>query len=703
MPTEDPPRPQTLRVATLGAALVVVTFAAFSGVLSNSFLAYDDDDYVTANAHVLLGLNGGSVAWAFRSTDAANWHPLTWLSHMLDVRLFGLDAEGHHLTSLLLHAVNVLLLFLLLVRMTGALWRPAFVAALFAIHPLHVESVAWIAERKDVLSTLFWLLTLSAWLSFLESRTALRYALVLVLFALGLMAKPMLVTLPFTMLLIDTWPLRRVATFGERVWEKTPLFVMSAASCVVTFIAQRRGGSIETLSGLGLPARVANAADAYVSYLGKTLWPASLAAFYPHPGGVRVWAAIASALVLSGLTALAFRLARRAPYFAFGWFWYLGTLVPVIGLVQVGFQAAADRYTYVPLVGVFVAIAWGLADLAKVGRRAKDVVAALSASSLVVLFAITRAQVGHWADTASLFEHALAVTSNNFVAHNNLGLTCLDRGKPEEAVTHFREALRIKPDYAAAHNNLGGALHVMGRDAEAVDQLRQAIAGGLDSAGVHMNFGNALAGTGQGDAALEQYNEALRLQPESIDAHRNLGNLLHRLRRNDEAIAHFDRVVQLRPEDAAAHLGLATALAGVGRFDAALQEFNAALRLKPDSPVAYNGLGNLLAGRGRLAEAIESYDQALRLKPDYAEALNNAGQALAMMDRVPESIERFQEAVRINPDFAPARNNLGVSLARANRFPEAREQFEQALRIDPGFGQARSNLRRIQEEMGKHP
>ena len=640
------------RVAGIGAALVVLTLAAFSGATSNSFLNYDDDVYVTDNPHVLGGLDGASVAWALTSTHAANWHPVTWLSHMFDVELFGRNAARHHLTSLLIHAANVLLLFLLLSRMTGALWRPAFVAALFAIHPLHVESVAWIAERKDVLSTLFWLLTLFAWLHWLASKTAARYALVLALFALGLMAKPMLVTLPFTLLLLDYWPLNR-ATLPPLWKEKLPLFAMSAASCVVTVIAQRAGGALQTLSSVSFPARSANAAVAYVSYLGKTVWPASLAVFYPHPGSWSAWQAVGAALVLCCVTALALRLARRAPFFLFGWLWFLGTLVPVIGLVQVGAQATADRYTYVPLVGLFVAIAWGLAALVAARPATRYAVAALAAGSLAALVPVTRAQVRTFSDNVSLFEHALAVTSDNCVAQNNLGLALMGRGKTDEAAAHYREALRIKPNYVEAYNNLAVALRALGRNDEAVEQLGRALALDPESASAHVNLGNALVAKGEVDAAIAHYEHALRARPEFYDAEENLGRVLDRLGRHDEAIAHLDR----------------------------------ALRQRPDDPEACNALGIAFSGSGRTAEAIERYEQALRLRPGYAEALNNLGLALATMNRLPEAIERFEQAVRINPGFAQAHNNLGVAYAQMNRVPEAIAQFEQA----------RANLGRPQE------
>jgi protein O-mannosyl-transferase len=679
------------RIATIAAALVVITLAAYSGVFSNSFVNYDDDVYVTNNPHVLQGLTAGSARWALTSVAAANWHPATWWSHMLDVSLFGVSARGHHATSLLLHVTNAVLLFLLLIRLTGAVWRSALVAALFAVHPLHVESVAWVAERKDVLSTCFWLLTVFAWLRWLESKTAGRYALVVLSFGLGLMAKPMLVTLPLTLMLLDFWPLKRASL--PPLWkEKLPLLAMSAGSSVITFVAQRSGGTVLTLAGLSIPARIANAAEAYVTYLGKAVWPASLACFYPHTGVVHVAPALGSALLLAAITALALRLKTTAPYFAFGWAWYLGTLVPVIGLVQVGMQSSADRYTYVPLVGVFVAIAWGLGDLAAARPGARPAIAAIAAASCVVLIPVTRADVRHWRDNTSLFTHALAVTTGNALAHNNLGLAFFGRGDIEGAIVHYREAVRIRPDYGDAHDNLGAALHALGRDGEAADQLAQALAIDPKSAPAQVNFGNTLVARDRPEEAIEHYRQALRLQPDFADAHQNLGLVLEALGRHEEAIPHFERAVRSHPHDAPTLLGFANALAGVGRVDEAMTQYEAALTEKPDLPEAYDGMGVALAARGRNAEAIERYEHALRLKPEFAEALNNLGLALAATGRLPDAIARFEHAIKVKPDFAQAHNNLGVSFAQTHRTDEAIEQFRLAVQFDPGLDQARANL-----------
>jgi len=611
-------------------------------LLSSGFINFDDTDYVTENVHVLKGLNGQSITWAFTTTEAANWHPLTWLSHMLDVQLFGLDAGKHHLTSLLLHILNSVLLFLLLVRMTGALWRSAFVAALFAIHPLHVESVAWIAERKDVLSTLFWLLTLGAWLGYVKSKKAAPYVLALALYALGLMAKPMLVTLPFTLLLLDYWPLRRLAIPLHRrigalkilLWEKLPFFMMSAASCIITFVAQRNQGAVETLENLVFGGRIANAAVAYVSYLGKTFWPASLAVYYPHPRtDLITWPVAGSALLLAGATILLLRLGRKAPFLLFGWLWYLGTLVPVIGLVQVGGQAMADRYTYVPLIGVFIAIAWGLAELALKIPGARVVAPVIAVASLAALFPIARAQTGHWTDTAALFEHTLAVTSDNLWAHNIIGFLRFDQGNIDEAITHYMEALRINSNFVEAQINLG----------------------------------NALADTGRYDEAIKYCNQALlRVGPENYKALNNLGRLLAKVNRIPEAIECLQK----------------------------------AIKIKPDFAEAHNNLGAVLGRQNRMPEAIEHFMEAVRIKPDYAQGLDNLGMALQKTNRLPEAIERFRQAVRIAPNSAKIHYNLGMALAIERRLTEAQEQFQEALRINPDYENARAGLQDVRKTLG---
>ena len=587
-------RPPVRRLAILCALLVLVTLATFRGLASSSFILFDDNGYVTENAHVRRGLDADSIGWAFTTGAQANWHPATWLSHMLDVSLFGLDAGKHHLTSLLLHASNAVLLFLLLVRMTGKTWRCAFAAALFALHPLHVESVAWIAERKDVLSTCFWLLTLWAWLRFLDVRTPARYALVVAFYALALMAKPMLVTLPFTLLLLDYWPLGRMGRLP--LWkEKLPLFAMAAVSCIVTFAVQSGAGAVQTLQRFTFAERVANALLSAVSYLGKTFWPSALAVFYPYPDGLALSSGVVvgSALLLAGATTVALRLARRAPFLAFGWLWYLGTLVPVIGLVQVGGQAMADRYTYVPLIGIFVAIAWTLAEIGDASAPLRFAAAGFAAASLAALVVVTRLQVGYWAGDVPLFRHALEVTSNNWLARNNLGRGLFAEGRTEEAIAQYEEALRISPGYADARYNLGLAFGRIGKNSEAIEQFEQALRFKPNFPEARNNLGGVLAESGRLDAAMEQYELAIRLDPQNAEAPYNLGN----------------------------------ALFALGHLDAAIDQYRRSLALRPERADAHNNLGNALLRSGRPVEAIEQYEEALRIDPGLEAARANLGAA----------------------------------------------------------------------------
>ena len=487
----------------ISLVLILLTTAAYGPIWRNDFINYDDNVYVTGNDHVKAGLSPKGIAWAFTSTEALNWHPLTWISLQLDYQLYGLRAWGFHLTNLLLHTANSLLLFGVLQQMTGAVWRSALVAALFALHPLHVESVAWIAERKDVLSTLFWMLTLAAYLRYVRRPSVLRYLLVMLTLALGLMAKAMLVTLPCVLLLLDYWPLGRFqrnndetpmtndegspkpqdrgpSSFGlwhyfviRRwsfvIWEKVPLFVLAAACSAMVIFAQQRGGALESLEQLSLSSRVSNALVSSVQYIVKMFWPSGLAPFYPHPReSLSWWQAAGAGLLLISISALALRLAGRRAYLIVGWLWYLGTLAPVIGIVQVGEQAMADRYTYVPLIGLFILLVWAIADLAAPWPALKVMLLPTTAGALLICLVLTWLQVRIWHDSRSLWEHTLRVTAGNYVAENNLGFTFLQEGNMPEAERHFRQAVRIKPDYARAYSSLGLALDKQEKIPEAI-------------------------------------------------------------------------------------------------------------------------------------------------------------------------------------------------------------------------------------------
>lgn len=442
--------------------LVVLTLAVFAQTLWHDFIRLDDDVYITLNEQVLqYGLSRATIWWALTTKYNANWHPLTWISYLTDAELFEFEPWGYHLTNLLLHVANVLLLFLVLSRMTGSVWKSAFVAALFAIHPLHVESVAWVAERKDVLSTFLWLLTMWAYVRYTERASMTRQLALWAVFALGLMAKPMLVTLPLVLLLLDYWPLGRTSKtrFLDLVWEKLPIFGFSLASCIITFQAQSAGGAVGAVQLFTPLIRANNAVVAYVSYMLKTIVPIRLSVYYPHFGPfIPVWQVVGSALILTAITVLVVRAARTRRYLPVGWFWYLVTLVPVIGIVQVGSQAMADRYTYVPLIGLFIIAAWGIPDIVK----RSQILRVPAVIVILLLAAVAARQASYWKDSVTLFEHGISVTQHNSVLHADLGLALRDLNRNDEAIAHYEEALRINPRFAEAHNNLAVALYFKG-------------------------------------------------------------------------------------------------------------------------------------------------------------------------------------------------------------------------------------------------
>lgn len=558
------PKPQssservTVWLVCVGLAIIVAI--AFGRIVGHDFINYDDDQYVTENPHVLNGLNGSDVIWAFTTGHTGYSHPITWLTHQLDAQLFGTWAGGHHLTSLILHALNAILLFLLLARMTRDLWPSAFVAGLFAIHPLHVESVAWVAERKDVLSGLFFLLTLHAYVSYAAKPRAGRYVLALVLFFLGILSKPMLVTVPFVLLLLDYWPLQRLtvgAGEGKKsggvevsrlLVEKVPFLVLAVGWSLLTFTVQSTSGAVARAQ-LGLGERTANAVISYGMYVWHTFWPLDLALFYPYPrtlSGGAVLLGLTLLIVVSVLCVMRWRTSR---YFVTGWLWYLGMLVPVIGFIQVGEQARADRYTYLPQIGLGVLITWGALELFHKWSKGRQLLAALALVVILGLTAVSYVQASYWQDSETIWRHSLAVTSNNHIAQNNLGNDLMKKGRLDEAIGHFREALGILKNYPEAHNNLGFALSNKGNWAEAIPSYREAIRIRPDYPKAHNNLAISLAETGKTDEAIAEFKEALRMDPDYQEAHCNLAIVLLRVGQRDEAVAHLREALRLKPND----------------------------------------------------------------------------------------------------------------------------------------------------------
>jgi tetratricopeptide (TPR) repeat protein len=614
--------------------LVVATLAVYWQVLDNDFVNYDDDYYVTENTHVNKGVTFDSLTWAFTSPHASNWHPLAWVSHMIDCQLYGLNPRGHHLTSLLFHVANTLLLLLILVRMTGTLWQSSFVAALFALHPLHVESVAWVAERKDVLSTFFLMLTLWGYTIYVKKGGVRRYLLVVLFFVLGLMSKPMLVTLPFILLMLDFWPFGRLGLIRDTrnevtghhtdegpnvfrlLWEKVPFFALAVGSSVVTFIVQERGGAVKLLEMYSIQTRIINAFVAYTEYIVNMVWPVKLAVLYPHPGSsLPLWKGVVAGLALVLITVLVIRKARKVPYITVGWFWYVVTLIPVIGIVQVGAQAMADRYTYITLIGLFVIIAWGANDLLSKWLYRKICLGTLAAIIFPVLIVLTWKQVQYWENSITLYKHTLKHTSNNYLIHNNQGIALREQGRAEEAVKHYLHALRSNPDYAQAHYNLG----------------------------------NAYAGAGKYKEAIEAYKKAININPDYVLAHYNLG----------------------------------VAYAGAGKYKEAIEIFLQVLKIDPDNVQAHSNLGAAYVGSGKYKKAIEAFLQTLRIDPDNALVHYNLGIAYGVLGKYKEAAEAFKQVIRINPDDADAHLNLGIAYLSLNDRSSALGQYKILKSLDP--------------------
>ena len=605
------------------AALVVAVWAVYWQARHFDFVNFDDPEYLAGNPHVRAGITWAGLKWAFLSTTAANWFPLTWISHMTAYQLFGLNSGWHHMINVLFHAFAAVFLLSALRRMTGTLWPSAFVALVFALHPLHVESVAWVAERKDVLCGFFWCLTLWCYARYVERPSRISYALVVLGFTGGLMAKSMMVTLPLLLLLLDFWPLRRPWR-RALLWEKAPLVALSAGVGILTLVSQSRGHAVRSLTSLPLGLRLENAAWTYLAYIGRMFWPARLAVYYPYSHEIPAWHLLLAAAVFGGITYAAVRWFRGYPYFAVGWFWFLISLLPVIGIVQVGGQSSADRYTYLPSIGLTIAIAWGAVDLVKRHPQARRPLVAAALATVVVCAVLTAIQASYWANSGLLFQHAVDVTKDNYIADNNLADYYLTQMRTQDARAPVLEALRLNPAYPEAHVNLATILRRTGAMGESE----------------------------------HQYQEAIQLQPINPGAHSGYGALLLQEGRAGEAANEFAQAVRLQPEDAEAHYNLGRVLAAIGRFDQGVAELKEAIRLRPDYAEAYHSLALALAGRGRLTEAIADLQAEARLKPDDAGVHNTLGMLLASMGRFDEAIVEYAEALRIQPNFFAARQGL---------------------------------------------
>lgn len=608
--------------------LVLAVVAVYWPVINYEFVKYDDNTYIEVNPSIKSGFTLQNIRWAFTSGYASNWHPVTWLSHTLDYQLFGTWAGGHHLVNVLFHIANTLLLFIILLRLTGTLWASAFAAALFGIHPLHVESVAWVAERKDVLSTLFWMLTILAYSHYGKRQKWTTYLLTLIFFILGIMAKPMVVTLPFVLLLLDYWPLERKISLGLLV-EKIPFFAISAVSSVITFLVQRSGGSVSSIDTYSLKVRIGNSIISYIAYIWKMFWPTDLAVLYPHPRyNLPITKVTICAILLLLLTVCFIYFFRRRKYMTVGWLWYLGTLVPVIGMVQVGAQSMADRYTYIPLIGLFIIIAWAANDLLAKKPSLKIHTTIAGCVILLSLMAVASIQVRYWENNSTLFEHTLSVTKNNYIIHNNYANILSEQGNIPKAIEQFEAALKIRPNSAETQNNLGNFKVKIGKLDEAIQHYKLAIELKPNAPVSYYNMGLALAQKGNHDEAITAYQDTVQLDPNYIDAINMLASEMNKKGDTEQAIQYYKKSIKINPEDIIAHGQLGLILAKEGKFDEAMQEFRFVLKRQPkDAEMQYN-LGFLLECKGQIADAIRQYQESLKINPDFPKAREQLSIAL---------------------------------------------------------------------------
>jgi protein O-mannosyl-transferase len=696
-------------------ALGIITLALYWQVTSFEFTNYDDPDYVLQNPYVQSGLTRQGILWAFKSSYACNWHPLTWISHMLDCQLFGLNPGLHHLTSLFFHIANSLLLFGLLRRMTGDLWKSACVAALFAWHPLHVESVAWIAERKDVLSTFFFLLSLGAYDSYVKKPSFKRYLALVLFFAFGLMSKPMLVTLPCVLLLLDFWPLQRISwkgqpartdagqqlhSPGKLVLEKLPLFILAGIVSYLNMLAQKAGNTVISLDVLPPLDRLSDALVSYARYLGKTFWPSDLAVLYPFHDSWGLWQVAGAATVLLIITGFILANSQRHQYLAVGWLWFIGTMVPVIGLVQVGLQSMADRYTYIPLIGIFIILVWGLSEWLR--NRSGLRTASLFLASIILAVCVSSSwfQLQHWRNSVTLFGHAVSVTRNNIRASYNLAQALDAKGRKEEAIAQYLRTLQLKPNRLEArfnsqidaHYNLGIILAGKEQFEAARQHFQAALNGRPEHLAARNNLGNVLMSEGHLDEAVEQFQAVLKSAPQHPMALHNLALALGEKGDYPAAIASFRELIQLHPEDAIAHYDFGVALAATSEFAASIEQYEESLQLQPRLVNAQVGWADVLIQQGRPEEAAVHYNAALSLQPDLVWRLNELTPSLIDHGRFRRAEALLQSALRINPLYSTTHLNLGMLSLRQNKTREAVAYLRKAIELNASDSKAMGEL-----------
>jgi tetratricopeptide (TPR) repeat protein len=711
-PTIAPPRTESRGAAGVGWLkalkwsffLALCTCVVYWPLREFDFINFDDPDYVTQNPWVRGGLNVKGVAWAFTSASAQNWHPITWLSHMSDAGIFGLYAGGHHLMSVFLHAINAMLLAVALWRMSGRLICSIVVGALFALHPLRVESVAWIAERKDVLSGFFFLLTLLAYAEYVLRQRRGYYWLALGMFALGLMSKPMLVTLPFVLLLIDFWPLNRATYSGESsscremilelrplIFEKIPFMSLAVISSIITFVVQREGGAVVSFERISPILRIENAFISYVRYVAKTIWPTDLSVYYPYPAQYPMWEVAGAVVLVIAAGIIAIRQFRVRPWLFVGTFWFLGMLIPVIGLVQVGEQAMADRYSYLPSIGLLVVAVWGITELWEFKRFDARSLGLLAAVTVLGCFVTTRVQLSRWSNSQALFEQALRVAPGTLV-RVKLANALLLQGRANEAIAEYQVALLHNPRFPGAQYNLGLALARLRRWSDAVQAYEAALRLDPDNADAHNNLAIALGEVHRYEEAVVHFKASLRLRPDDPGVLNNLGLSLAAQERFPEASECYAQAVKLKPHNPKAHYNWGVTLAQAGKLGDAVEHFNEVLLLEPMNPLAHNELGRALVEMEKYDLAIEQYRSAIFASPKFVGARVNLSLALAAIGRLDESIQTLRQALQLDSNDADAHNVLGFVFARQGRSSEAIPHYEQAIRVRPEFPAALNGL-----------
>ena len=667
------------QILIIYVVLAAVILAVFWQVNQFDFITLDDPVYVTLNRHIRSGITLDGFRWAFFTTYAEFWHPLTWLSLMFDYQLYGLNAGGYHMTNLILHILSTLLLFWLFNRMTGAIWRSAFVAALFALHPLRVESVAWIAERKDVLSAFFWMLTFCLYVYYTEKPAIKRYLLVLFCFVCALMSKPIVVTLPVIMILLDYWPLKRFESKKGNLilWqlrEKIPFFVFSAVFSIITFYAQRP----VPVKLFPLSSRLANAPVSFVTYLEKTFWPLDLAVFYPFTSQIQVWKVVFASLLILLISAAVIVAVKRLPYLFVGWLWYATTILPVIGIIQVGNHAMTDRYTYLPSVGIAIMLAWGIPLLFPREYIRKKVLFPAGIAFLAIMALLAWQQCGYWKNSFKLFGHALSVTKNNYLAHISIAAALSNEGKNKEAIDDYNKAIDITPDNILLYIHKGVIYTKRGQYQLAIDNFNEAIRRSPNNAEAHNKLAFIYDILGQYQRAIEYYNKAILLKPDDADVYINKGVIYTKLGQYQLAIDNFNEVLRRSPNYVEAYHKRGYAYAEIGQYQRAIEDYNKAILLNPNNADVHNDRGVIYGKGSQYQLAIDDFNEAIRIKPDIAEAFNNRGFTYDKLGQYQHAIEDYNKAILLRPDYVLAYYNRGTAYNKLSQHQRANDDWNKA-------------------------